>query len=187
MKNCFKISLLFPLAIVVLFFPRAAYSADNFGRDLTKTQLPSNYQIRQQPKHQTSSVLPTPAPQNQAAINMPSLQQTQKIDASSQLPAQTPQASQISMLQKFTKPKITVPDYEEKYQKIIRAMQEKAARKKRKLSETLLEEIDKYGIFINIALIILIMVYVVYKERLKESSSDIPPDDEDKSIWREQF
>lgn len=188
MKICLKRYSLLPLLLLVLLaviFPPAAYSSDNFGRDFTKTQLPSSYQVRQQPQRQSTPTLSIQKPQNSPALNTPSLQQPQEIG--SQLPAGTSQVSQITTLQRLTKPKITVPDYEEKYKKILQAMQEKAARKKKKLSETLLEEVDRYGIAINIILIILIMAYVVYKEKTKALPTDESTDEKEDSIWREKF
>ncbi len=180
-----KSSHLFFMAVLIVSFAGTGHASDNFGHDFTKTQPISNYQTKKQPQIKTTPTIPS-APRTPVFINTPSL--TQNINSQAQTPPQTSYTSQMSALDKLTKPKITVPDFEQKYKDILKALEEKAAKKKKKLSETLLEEIDRYGIYINIVLILLIVIYVIYKERWKSSHPDgESTSEENKDIWHENF
>lgn len=186
MKKSLKIYHLFFIMLPMLFYAGTSDAGDNFGLDLTKKQMMPNYQSQKQPRMQSMPSVPVataPTPQTISSPPAP----TYNTNLNSQLPPENSLVSQLSTLDKLKNPKITVPNFEEKYKKMLQAAQEKAAKKKRKLSEALLEEIDRYGIYINVLLIILIMAYVVYKERWKTTRPDHPPEDENKDIWHEDF
>lgn len=178
------------LCFLLLCLCRIVLAADNFQRGLTRNQIPAPYQsntVNKQPRLQTAPAMPEQTPQTLPQMDAPVLAPAQNMDTNSQVPVQPYSSPKLPDYYSYEAPKITVPDYEKKYQQIVKAAQEKAAKKKKKLLEALLEEIDKYGIFINILLIVVIMVYMVYKDRWKTSHPDEPMDQQKKDIWHEEF
>ena len=112
------------------------------------------------------------------------------------LPLIGPSATSLKSPSDIKKPKISVPNYESKYQAMLNA---KAAavvdrKKQMKLMDRLLEEIANYGIWIVLGLVAFIMVYTLWKE--KEIDEKIAAEQENikqvgapekKDIWKEGF
>jgi hypothetical protein len=163
------------LALMLLFSLRvSAIFAKDFSSDIASDRLTQNRQrpSRQQiPIPQTipdlgssstiSSNLPDPALQSFPPPST-SLPQSSLITDSLQSSMQTPQLSNPIQIRPT---KISVPNYEEKYLKMIEALKTKAAQKKKTLIASILDEIDRYGIPINIALIIFVIVFAIRREQ----------------------
>ncbi len=108
------------LCFLLLCLCRTVLAADNFQRGLTRNQMPAPYQsntANKQPQLQTPEQTPQTLPQ----IDMPVLTQTQNMDVNSQIPTQPYSSPKLPDYYSCEAPKITVPDYEKKYQQIVKA------------------------------------------------------------------
>ncbi len=86
-------------------------------------------------------------------------------------------------------PRVTVPDYEKRFQESLQAEHRaRIAKKRQSLIDAILEEASKYGLFFVLGFVILVMLYAMRKE----GKQPLPPereglDDERKDIWHEEF
>ena len=87
-------------------------------------------------------------------------------------------------------PRISAPDFEAKFKKLQQQQLEEKAKKKKKFSESIMDEFKNYGLFFLFGLAAILLVYVLRKEApskqlLPENAKE--PLDLKKDIWKEDF
>jgi hypothetical protein len=94
----------------------------------------------------------------------------------------------------LTQMRITVPDYEEKYKKLLAAQAEAKRKKKKSLIDSILDEIVRYGFLIVLGLVVLVVVYALRKDKETPGTGfqmprhpEKPLDEPKKDIWQDEF
>ncbi|MEK7849571.1 MAG: hypothetical protein AAB213_01930 [Candidatus Omnitrophota bacterium] len=96
----------------------------------------------------------------------------------------------------LTKTRITVPNFEEKYKKLLAAQAEAKRKKKKSLIDSILDEIVHYGFLIVLGLVILVVVYVLRKDKETPGTGFQMPQHPEKpqeqrepkkDIWQDDF
>lgn len=88
-------------------------------------------------------------------------------------------------------PKITVPTtYEKQLQAMLASQAQARAQKKKTFYEAIYDEIMRYGLFIVLGFVALLVVYALRKDKEAEkiqSSETSPEEEKKKDIWHEEF
>lgn len=191
------------LGVFLLLFLAAAAPAvfaEKFQSSFSQDYLTqnNNQDLKQQmPSTTATPTTPTPVSAQPAIEKIPMSIPAPVTAPTAQTPLATPtiiplQKNMQAPVQKgfidIVKPKITVPDYEKRYKEIFLAQAEKAAKKRKKLIESIMDEVTKYGIYLIFSFVILLILYVLRKEGPAGPTAGKPPIEEDrKDIWKEDF
>ena len=149
-------------------------SAPAMPANPTPASAPAAMEETSVPK--TPSAIPASLPQMQTGTTpaIPQAQQNIQVPVTHEIgPMTMPQA------------KITVPDYEKRFNEMF-LEQAKAAKKKKKLIDAIMDEVTKYGFYMILAFVVLLTVYALRKEEPGAPSGEKPPGEEDKKdIWKD--
>ena len=152
----------------------------------------------QAPKAPTTISTTIPALEIQAQAIAPAIDIPASPDISMPsivMPAATLTTPQTPSLKKT---RITVPDYEERYMKLLAAQAEAKRKKKKSLIDSILDEIVRYGFLIVLGLVVLVVFYALRKDRETpgtgfqmpqhpEKSLKDEPEGPKKDIWHDEF
>lgn len=185
------------LFFFLLFIGAATCYADKFGSSFSrdymtqdtasslrnKPSIPQSPQVATVPSSQTTVPMPpvitAPLPSPGVSLPQPSTDWTGRITS-------LPGTTNLKQL------KISIPEYEKRLQEMMRTQEEKAKAKKKSLLESILNEITRYGIYIVLGLVILIVLYALHKDKPTVALPPVakPEDPEGapkKSIWDDEF
>jgi|GEM_PF-977942 len=149
----------------------------------TQATIPPSAPIQQQTAIQTQTIAP--------ALDIP-----QSSGISTQdiyIPASTLAAPKVPAM---TQTRISVPDFEERYKKLLAAQAEAKHKKKKSLIDSILDEIVHYGFLIVLGLVILVVVYALRKDKKTPGTGFQMPQHPEKTsehekpkkdIWQDEF
>ncbi|MFH0940314.1 MAG: hypothetical protein V1840_00470 [Candidatus Omnitrophota bacterium] len=86
----------------------------------------------------------------------------------------------------LTKTRITVPDFEERYKKLLEAQAEAKRKKKKSLIDSVLDEIVRYGFLIVLGLVVLVVIYALRKDKETPGTGFQMPQHPEKPLKEEQ-
>jgi len=149
--------------------------------------LPSMPVADATPVAQINTAPPVNLPTN-PAINAPNLPETSLPSAPTPPPMTSLSKPEIPTFQSnipsLEQTKISVPNFEKKWQEMLaKQAQQLAEKKKKTLWGSIVDEFMHYGIFLVLGLILLIVAYTVTKEQKEEK----PEGEPQKDIWHEDF
>lgn len=103
-------------------------------------------------------------------------------------PAYKPQITAIKPVSTMSQQKITVPSFEKQFQAMIKE-QEIKLKKKMTFMESIMNEIQRYGMFIVLILVLLVILYAVHKDKAPQipHQTQKPTELPKKNIWHEDF
>jgi hypothetical protein len=149
---------------------------------------------------QSSSSLPQAPTAPSATYQDASLTDQTVIPATPSVPAsvQNPQAiipafggrASAPSVPVLKPPKITLPTtYEKQFQIMLAAQAQARAQKKKTFYEAIYDEIMRYGLFIVLGFVALLVVYALRKDKEAEKfqPSETSPEEKKKDIWHEEF
>ncbi len=101
----------------------------------------------------------------------------------------------INNVPSMQKTRISVPDFEEKYKRMLMAQAEAKKHKKKSLIDSILDELVHYGMFLILGIVILVVIYALRKDKetpgtgfhLPEQPSSKLPQEPKKDIWHDEF
>lgn len=188
--------------VLLLFFGAAApaFSTDKFQSSFSQDySIKNNKQELKQDLPSAPSV-PAVAPSSiqpaaqETSVVVPESAPTPPIESTASVPPVSPiqqkiQAPEQKGLIDIPKTRISVPDYEKQYREMFLSQAEKAARKRKKLIESIIDEVTKYGIYLIFGFVILLILYALRKgEPAGGPTGDKPHfEDDKKDIWKEDF
>lgn len=170
------------LGLVFFFCGASVVSADKFGSGLSSDYMTQDTSagLKNQPMTVPS---PVPAVQQQAPLATPSAAVPAMTMPASSFPAVSSAPSILNM----QKPKISVPNFEEQFRKLVRAQEEKILKKKKTLIESITNEIANYGMLIVLALVILIVLYAIHKDKQAGHGPAEKAEEGKKTLWDDEF
>jgi hypothetical protein len=121
----------------------------------------------------------TPVTDPGASVPLPSTSWVQNIKS-------LPSALDLKQL------RIKTPEYEQRFQEMMRPGEEKAKAKKKTLFESILDEITRYGVYIVLGLVILTIFYALHKDKPPVAAPTAAQlqkaeDIKKKTIWDDEF
>ena len=186
-------------AIVILLFILEVPSflfAEKFQDSLTATSLKNN-----PPMAQTQIPSSTPLSQSTSSEISPPVSLTTVSTTS--IPATTIPETQSAVFEQQNLPssspiqknvldapkvKITVPSFEKQFQDQFLEQTAKTAKKKKKLFESIIDEVAHYGLYLVLIFVLLVVFYALRKDKQSPfSPSDQKPPEEKQDIWHEDF
>lgn len=168
----------------------AVASADKFGSGLTTDYATQDTSAALKKPLVTQTVPSTPSIQQQTTIpsaaipapgaGIPAPTATQVPSAFTAMP-KTP-----SMLD-MRKTDISVPNFEEQFRNLLKKQEEKILKKHKTFIESIINEVKNYGMYIVLALVILIVLYAIHKDKHEPAPSEKLAEPEKKSLWDDEF
>ncbi len=178
------------LGLVFFFCGASVVSADKFGSGLSNDYMTQDASVnlkRQPMSVPAPTVTTSPVVQQQAPLATPTIAVPTVTLPASSTGATFPAAPSTPSIINTLKPKISVPNFEEQFRKLVRAQEEKLLKKKKTLIESITNEISNYGMLIVLALVILIVLYAIHKDKQTGPSQAEKAEEGKKTLWDDEF